>query len=110
MNDTSQDMERLWRAGIMARSPEERLIMGLSMYDAARKIALSSLEEIKDPVEKEIRLFRRFYAADFSEKQIVPIINWIRQRKIPSGLTKQNVGKTAIQNIPPPSPDYQRQT
>ena len=80
MNDTSLAMESLWRARILARAPEERLIMGLSMYETAQKIVLSSLEEIKDPIEKKIQLFCRFYSKDFSEKQTASIIDWLRNK------------------------------
>ena len=79
MNDTSLNMEQLWRSRIMTRSPEERFIMGLSMYGTARTIVMSSLEEIKDPIDKKVQLFRRFYQTDFLEKQLIPIIEWIRQ-------------------------------
>lgn len=79
MNDTSPEMEQLWRSRIMGKSAEERFKMGLSMSDLARKIVLSSLEGITDPVEKKIQLFRRFYSADLSEKQLVPIFDWIRR-------------------------------
>ena len=82
MHDTSPEMERLWRSRIMSRTPEERLIMGLSMYDTARKIVLSSLKDVEDPVEKKKRLFCRFYSTDFSEKQIAPIIEWIRKKSL----------------------------
>lgn len=61
MNDTSPEIERKVREMMMARSGAERLIMGASMFDAARAIVLASLP--KDLPEEELkrRLFERTY-------------------------------------------------
>ena len=63
MNDTSPEIERRFRQMIMARSGAERLIMGASMFDAARAIVLASLP--KDLPEEDLKqkLFERIYGA-----------------------------------------------
>jgi hypothetical protein len=66
MNDTSPAIEQKMREMIMARSGEERFIMGALMFDAARDIILASLP--KDLPEAELRscLFERIYGAPIS--------------------------------------------
>ena len=61
MNDTSLDIEEKFHEMMMARSGAERLIMGASMFDTARRIILASLP--KDLPEEELkrRLFERIY-------------------------------------------------
>jgi len=43
MNDTPPEIEKKIHEMMMARSGAERLIMGSSMFDAARRIVLASL-------------------------------------------------------------------
>lgn len=45
MNDTSPDMDARYRAMLMQRSGEERLIMGCAMRDTARALVEASLRE-----------------------------------------------------------------
>ena len=57
---------------IMKRSGEERLLMGCSMYTAAKGIVKSSiLAKNPDISDKEMKkkIFNRFYGLEFSEKQ-----------------------------------------
>jgi len=61
MNDTSPEIERRFRQMIMARSGAERLIMGASMFDAARAIVLASLPKDLSEDELKRRLFERIY-------------------------------------------------
>ena len=53
MNDTSPEIEKIVYEMMMARSGAERLIMGASMFDAARQIVLASLP--KDLPEEELK-------------------------------------------------------
>lgn len=73
MNDTSPEVERKMREMIMARSGEERFIMGALMFDAAREIILASLP--KDLPDAKLRnlLFERIYGA--------PLSNFINVKK-----------------------------
>ena len=74
MNDTSPEIEKKVYEMMMARSGAERLIMGASMFDAARQIVLASLP--KDLPEEELkrRLFERIYGApmeDFLQERLL---------------------------------------
>ena len=42
MNDTPDHISELMRTMMMARSGEERMAMGCSMFDAAHKMAMAS--------------------------------------------------------------------
>lgn len=63
MNDTSPEIERKVFELVMARSGEERFMMGVRSFDAAREIVLASLP--KDLPEQELKrmLFERIYGA-----------------------------------------------
>ena len=56
MNDTSPEIAELVRQKLMTRSGEERFLMGVRMFDAARAMVLASLpaglsaEEITRPL------------------------------------------------------------
>lgn len=68
MNDTTPEIDERFRAMLLARSGEERLIMGCAMRDSARAIVEASLRA-NDPqaTERTIRrgLFLRFYGHEF---------------------------------------------
>lgn len=61
MNDTPLEVERLVREMTMARSGEERLLMGAAMFDAARDMVIASLPKNLPPLEFKRRLFERLY-------------------------------------------------
>lgn len=61
MNDTPPEIEKRVREMVMARSGAERLIMGSSMFDAARKVVLASLPKDLPEDELKRRLFERIY-------------------------------------------------
>jgi hypothetical protein len=61
MNDTSPEIEKAVREMMMARSGAERLIMGSSMFDAARRVVLASLPKDLPEAELKRRLFERIY-------------------------------------------------
>jgi hypothetical protein len=68
MNDTPPEVDELYRAMLMRRTGEERLIMGCAMRDTARALVEASLRE-QNPLatEAEIRkgVFLRFYGHEF---------------------------------------------
>ena len=66
MNDTSPEIEVKVREMIMARSNEERFIMGARMFDAARDIILASLPQDLPEAELKARLFERIYGVSLS--------------------------------------------
>lgn len=68
MNDTPPEVEERYRAMLMQRTGEERLIMGCAMRDTARKLVEASLrEQNPQATEAEIRkgVFLRFYGHEF---------------------------------------------
>lgn len=68
MSDTSPEMEERYRAMLMARSGEERMKMGDSMYATARTLVIASILE-RDPSASpgalRQALFPRFYGHEF---------------------------------------------
>ena len=73
MNDTSPEVEKLYREMLMARSGEERFLMGCRMFDAAREIVIASLPKDLEPMEFKRRLFERIYGIPLD--QFLPKIN-----------------------------------
>ena len=61
MNDTLPEIETKVREMMMARSGAERLIMGASMFDAARAIVIASFPKDLSEAELKRRLFERIY-------------------------------------------------
>ncbi|HEX8775763.1 MAG TPA: hypothetical protein VF735_19480 [Pyrinomonadaceae bacterium] len=62
MNDTPPEVEAMVRELMMARSGEERFVMGALMFDAARELVIASLPENLPPDEFKRRLFERIYS------------------------------------------------
>jgi hypothetical protein len=80
MKDTHPSMEAKMDALLRARTPEERLLMGASMFDAAKAMALAGIRrDHPDLGEAEVRraLFLRFYGDDFDPAQRERIADWI---------------------------------
>ena len=61
MTDTSPEIEELVRQKLMARSGEERFLMGVLMFDSARAMVLASFPADLSPEELKRRLFQRLY-------------------------------------------------
>ena len=61
MADTSPEIAELVRQKLMARSAEERFLMGVRSFDAARAMILASLPAGLSPEELKRQLFQRLY-------------------------------------------------
>jgi hypothetical protein len=61
MTDTSPEIAELVRQKLMARSAEERFVMGVRMFDAARAMVLASLPTGLSPQDIKRQLFQRLY-------------------------------------------------
>ena len=61
MNDIPPEVEEMVREMMMARSGEERFVMGALMFDAARELVIASLPGNLPPTEFRHRLFERIY-------------------------------------------------
>ena len=61
MTDTPPEIAEMVRQRLMARSGEERFVMGALMFDAAREMVLASLPAGLSPDELKRQLFQRLY-------------------------------------------------
>ena len=61
MSDTPPEIAELVRQQLMGRSPEERFVMGVRMFDAARAVVMASLPPGLPPDELKRQLFQRLY-------------------------------------------------
>ena len=71
MKDTSPEMEQRFRRMMLARSGEDRLKMGRSMYETAQALIVASLKEhTPNPTRDDVRraLFLRLYGGDFDKE------------------------------------------
>ncbi|MCK4401821.1 hypothetical protein KAW08_05920 [bacterium] len=78
MKDTSAAIKIRFQNMIMKRSPEERLLMGSSMFDTAKQIVRSSIIEQYPkilPKEMNEKIFLRFYGTEFNEVDKKKILN-----------------------------------
>lgn len=68
MNDTSESVRRLLRDRYAQLTGAERLMMGASMFDSARTLALASFPRGLSPRETKRRLCERFYGRQLAER------------------------------------------
>jgi hypothetical protein len=61
MTDTAPEIAEIVRKKLMARSGEERFLMGVRMFEAAREMALASLPVGLSAEELKRQLFQRLY-------------------------------------------------
>ncbi|MBI4041225.1 MAG: hypothetical protein HY390_05100 [Deltaproteobacteria bacterium] len=71
MNDTHPAIAKKIKTLMGRKSGEERLMMGFSMFDAAKKMVLASLSSSKlntlTPIKRKYAVLLRFYGNDLSE-------------------------------------------
>ncbi len=70
MNDTHPDIAIRFRNLMMSKTGEQRLLMGCSMYDTAKRIVRSAIYNSRPGItDAEIKreIFLRFYGSEFSE-------------------------------------------
>ncbi len=86
MNDTAPEIDERFRAMLLARTGEERLIMGCAMRETARALVEASLLQ-QDPHASvaTIRkgLFLRFYGHEFDAKTRANILATIESATPP---------------------------
>jgi hypothetical protein len=66
VTDTPPEIEQLVRDKIMARSGEERFIMGAQMFDRAREMMKASLPKDLSETERRRLLFKRIYGTELN--------------------------------------------
>ena len=69
MNDTSPEANKIQNDLFAKLTGEERMLMGLEMFETAKKIVLSSFPKNLPENEKRKRLFLRLYGNDFGEEE-----------------------------------------
>ena len=77
MDDTSVLIKQKMREMIQAKSPQQRLKMGCSMFDFSRQLVTSAiLRENPDlkPSQLRAEIFLRFYGDEFSQGEKEKII------------------------------------
>ena len=68
MTDTPPEIGRMVRDKIMARSGEERFIMGAEMFESAREMVKASLPRGLSEMEQRRLLFKRIYGKEMGSK------------------------------------------
>jgi len=71
MKDTLPEIEKKFKKIILEKSPEERIMMGFSMFSTARRIVISSKNS---DIHLKKYLFLRFYENDFDKETFNKII------------------------------------
>ena len=70
MNDTHPEVAVQFQNLMRAKSNEQRLLMGCSMYDTAKQIVQSAIYNQRPgitPEEMKKEIFLRFYGLEFSQ-------------------------------------------
>lgn len=70
VNDTSLEIEALYRKRLMALSGEDRFLRGVRMFDTARAMVLASGGAGMSDGEVRRLLLRRFYAGDLRPDEL----------------------------------------
>jgi hypothetical protein len=66
MTDTPPEIERMVRDKTMARSAEERFVMGAQMSESAREMVKASLPPGLSEAEQRRELFKRLYGKEIN--------------------------------------------
>lgn len=77
MNDTHPEVAAQFRDLMKARSNEQRLLMGCSMFDTAKQIVQSAIYSQHPgitPEEMRKEIFLRFYGLEFSPTETERIL------------------------------------
>jgi hypothetical protein len=72
VNDTSSEIERIVRDKLMARSGEERLVMGAQMFESAREMIKASFPPGLSEAEQRRLLFERLYGNEIDIDLVFP--------------------------------------
>jgi hypothetical protein len=64
MTDTPPEVAAIYRSMIMAKAPEERVLMAMRMFDAAREMTLAIMPPGLSAVDQKRFLFRRTYGEE----------------------------------------------
>ena len=71
MQDTSIEIQKKYHNLLMAKTGEERFLMGISMFETARELALASFPKNIDEQEKRKLLVKRLYGNEVAKNMEV---------------------------------------
>jgi hypothetical protein len=81
MNDTSPEMAERFRRVLRECSGSDRVRMVSDMFETARALVIANIKaqqpEISD-ADLRARVFRRFYATDFTPEDLASIVNRLK--------------------------------
>lgn len=83
MNDTSPEVETLYRERLMALSGSQRFLRGARMFEAAREMVLASLPAGTDEGTARRALLRRFYGQDLEPGELAAAEDAVGRRAAP---------------------------
>lgn len=81
MNDTPAHITKKMCEMIQQKTPEERLKMGISMYETSRNLIIWSILNDHPNISKselKVEFFLRFYGNDFDTTRREQIVNHLR--------------------------------
>lgn len=82
MNDTSPSMKKKMIEMIRAKTPQERVKMGSSMYTTSRYLVERYIKENNPSISKadlKKEMFLKFYGNDFSPEKCAQIISHLQK-------------------------------
>jgi hypothetical protein len=71
MTDTPPEIERMVRDELIARSGEERFVMGAQMFDRECEMLKASLPSRLSETERRRELFRRTYGTETGIEELI---------------------------------------
>jgi hypothetical protein len=71
MTDTAPEIEKMVRDKLMARSGEERFVMGAQMFDSACEMVKASLPRGLSEAEWRRQLFKRIYGREIDKGKLI---------------------------------------
>ena len=93
MHYSSPTVEEFYREKLMERSPEERFMMGIRMFEAARSMVFASFPPNLSPSERSFNLFLRFYGHELDEETKNQVRELIKQRAEGRGRRAEDGGR-----------------
>ena len=69
MNDTPENIDEIYRKMLMELTGEKRILMGLSMFDLAARLMISSIKEMRTVKDFKKQIFLRMYDNDFTQAE-----------------------------------------
>jgi len=69
MNDTSENIDEIYRKMLMKLTGEKRILMSLSMFDLAAELMISSIMEMYTAKDFKKQIFLRMYDNDFTQTE-----------------------------------------